>query len=89
VVGLTFVDPAADVDVKVPGVMVTLDAPVVAQFRVLLAPVPILAGLAANDVIAGAEPLLVFVEDPLDEPPQFTSPVHAIKMTRIVHKSVP
>jgi hypothetical protein len=52
-VGLTFVEPLADVDVNVPGVMATLVAPVVAQLNVLLEPEVILPGLAAKELIVG------------------------------------
>jgi len=52
-VGLTLVEPLADVDVKVPGVMATLVAPVVAQLNVLLEPEVILEGLAAKELIIG------------------------------------
>jgi hypothetical protein len=43
-VGLMFVEPLADVDVNVPGVMAILVAPVVAQLSVLLEPEVILVG---------------------------------------------
>jgi hypothetical protein len=56
-VGLTLVEPVADVDVNVPGVMAILVAPVVAQLSVLLEPPVILAGLAEKELIVG---LLVF-----------------------------
>ena len=52
-VGLTLVEPLAEVDVKVPGVMATLVAPVVSQLSVLLAPKVILVGLAANELMVG------------------------------------
>jgi len=52
-VGLTVVDPLAELDVKVPGVMAMLVAPVVAQLSVLLAPEAMLAGLAVNELIEG------------------------------------
>jgi hypothetical protein len=55
-VGLTLVEPLADVDVNVPGVMAMLVAPVVAQVSVLLVPELMLVGFAVKDVIAGAEP---------------------------------
>ncbi|MGP8252743.1 MAG: hypothetical protein ACLQHF_11965 [Terracidiphilus sp.] len=55
-VGLTVVDPLADVDVKVPGVIAMLVAPVVAQLSVLLWPEVMLAGLAVKELIAGLEP---------------------------------
>jgi hypothetical protein len=53
-VGLTLVDPLADVEVKVPGVMATRVAPVVAQLSVLLAPESIVVGFAVKEVIAGS-----------------------------------
>jgi len=56
-VGLTLVEPVADVDVNAPGVMAILAAPVVAQLSVLLEPAVILAGLAEKELIVG---LLVF-----------------------------
>ena len=52
-VGLTLVEPLADVDVNVPGVMVMLGAPVVAQFSVLLEPEEMLVGLAAKELTVG------------------------------------
>jgi hypothetical protein len=57
-VGLTLVEPLADVDVNVPGVMAMLVAPVVAQVRVLLEPEVMLVGLAVKEPIVG--PLGVF-----------------------------
>jgi hypothetical protein len=59
-VGLTLVEPLADADVKVPGVMATLAAPAVAQFNVLLAPELMLVGFAPKDVICGREPFPPF-----------------------------
>jgi hypothetical protein len=56
-VGLTLVEPVADDDVNVPGVMAMLVAPVAAQFSVLLAPEFMLVGFAVKDVIAGTEPI--------------------------------
>ena len=50
-VGLTLVEPLTDVDVKVPGVMAMLVAPVVAQLNVLLEPEVILEGLAPKELI--------------------------------------
>jgi hypothetical protein len=51
--GLTFVEPLADVDVNVPGVIAILLAPVVAQLSVLVAPEVTLVGLAVNELIVG------------------------------------
>jgi hypothetical protein len=80
-VGLTLVEPLADVDVNVPGVMATLAAPVAAQFSVLLAPLFMLVGFAANELIVGTEP---FPGGGVDEevPPQPASPAQA-KRSRI------
>lgn len=52
-VGLTLAEPVADVEVKVPGVIAKLVAPVVAQLSVLLAPELIVVGFAVKEVIAG------------------------------------
>jgi hypothetical protein len=52
-VGLTLVEPLADVDVNVPGVMAMLVAPFVAQLSMLLEPELMLVGLAAKELIVG------------------------------------
>ena len=52
-VGLTFVEPLADVDVNVPGAMAMLAAPLVVQLSVLLEPELTLAGLAVKELIVG------------------------------------
>jgi len=52
-VGLTLVEPLADVDVNVPGVMAMLVAPLVAQLNVLLEPEAMLVGLAVKELIVG------------------------------------
>jgi hypothetical protein len=52
-VGLTLVDPLAAVDVKVPGEIDTLAAPLVTQLSVLLEPEPMLVGLAAKETMTG------------------------------------
>jgi hypothetical protein len=54
-VGLTLVEPLADVDVNVPGVMAIFVAPVVDQLSVLLEPEFIVAGLLTNELIVGGE----------------------------------
>ena len=54
-VGLTLVEPLADVDVNVPGVMAILVAAVVAQLSVLLAPEFMVVGSAVKEVIVGLE----------------------------------
>ncbi|HXX00483.1 MAG TPA: hypothetical protein VEJ00_04660 [Candidatus Acidoferrales bacterium] len=62
---MTFVDPLADVEVNVPGVMAMVVAPLVAQVSVLLAPELIPAGLAVKEVIAG---IVALFGAALDEP---------------------
>jgi hypothetical protein len=52
-VGLTLVEPVADVDVKVPGVIAMVVAPVVDQFSVLLEPEAMLGGVAVNEEMVG------------------------------------
>ncbi len=51
--GLTFVVPLEDVDVYVPGVIVMLVAPEVAQLSVLTPPGAMVEGLAVNELIDG------------------------------------
>jgi hypothetical protein len=76
-VGLMLVVPLADVEVNVPGVMLILVAPLVAQVSVLLLPESIAGGLAENDAIDGAEP---FPDDEF-ETPQLASPRMADRRT--------
>ena len=52
--GLTLVEPLAEVDVKLPGVMAILVVPVVAQLSILLEPELILVGLAVNELMVGS-----------------------------------
>jgi hypothetical protein len=52
-VGLTLVELLAADDVKLPGVMATLVAPLATQLNLLLDPEVILEGLAANEVMVG------------------------------------
>jgi hypothetical protein len=52
-VGLTVVEPLAEVDVNVPGVIASVAAPVVSQLSVPLEPKAILAGFAEKEVIVG------------------------------------
>ena len=53
--GLTVVEPLAEEEVNVPGVMAIVVAPVVLQFSVVSAPLAILVGLAVKEVTAGRE----------------------------------
>jgi hypothetical protein len=55
-VGLTSVEPLAEVEVKLPGVMAMLAAPVVTQLRVLLEPELMVVGLAVKEVMVGSVP---------------------------------
>ena len=57
VVGLTDVEPVADVEVNVPGVMAILVAPETIQLRELLEPEVMLVGSAVKEAMVGAEPL--------------------------------
>jgi hypothetical protein len=59
--GATVVEPLADVDVKLPGMMVMLVAPVAANANVLLEPDAMLAGPAVNETIAGGGVVTVTV----------------------------
>jgi hypothetical protein len=59
-VGLTPVEPLAEVEAKEPGVMPILVAPEVIQLSVLLEPEVMLEGLAMNELIVGLLELLVF-----------------------------
>jgi hypothetical protein len=52
-VALTLVEPLADVEVNVPGVMARLVAPLVAQRNMLLEPEVIVEGLAVKEPIVG------------------------------------
>lgn len=74
-VGLTVVEPLADVDVKVPGVIEMPFAPVTAQLSVVRAPELRLVGFATKEVIRGAW----VPEDDVDSvvEPQPASPIQA------------
>jgi len=52
-VGVIVVDPLADEEVNVPGVMATLVAPVVDQLNTVPAPFTTLVGLAVKELITG------------------------------------
>lgn len=52
-VGLTPVEPLAEFDVNVPGVMAILPAPLVVQLSVLLEPEVMLVGFALNELMVG------------------------------------
>ncbi len=75
------VEPLAEVEVNVPGVMVILVAPDVAQLRVLAVPEITLAGFAVKEVIVGAEAGPGADFDEVDNP-QPASAAQANKMRR-------
>lgn len=52
-VGLTLVEPFADDEVKVPGVIARLVAPLVVQLSVLLEPELMVVGLAVKELMVG------------------------------------
>jgi len=52
-VGLTLVEPVAELEVKVPGVIEIVVAPEVDQLRLLLEPESMPAGLAVKELIVG------------------------------------
>jgi hypothetical protein len=73
-VGFTLVEPLADVDVNVPGVMAMLDAPLVAQLSVLLEPEVMLAGLAVNEAMVGLlDAATVTIAVDVTEPAEFVA----------------
>lgn len=55
-VGLTLVEPLADVEVNDPGVMLMVVAPLVDQLSVTLAPDVMVVVFAPKDAMVGAEP---------------------------------
>jgi hypothetical protein len=67
-VGVTLVEPLAELDVKLPGAMAIVVAPLADQFSVLLMPELRLVGLAVNEAMEGFVPL--GPDDPVDAPPQ-------------------
>ena len=81
-VGLTVVEPLADVDVKVPGVIVMLVAPATIQLRELLAPEVMLVGSAVKEAMVGAEPLTV---GGVVEP----QPVSPMQISRVIMPNLP
>ena len=55
-VGLTVVEPLADDELKLPGEIEIVVAPLVAQLSVAFAPEFMLVGFAAKEVTEGTEP---------------------------------
>jgi hypothetical protein len=56
--GLTLVEPLAELDVNVPGVIAIVVAPAVIQLSVLLEPDLMLVGLAVKELMVGFEPVV-------------------------------
>ena len=79
-VGLTLVEPLADEDANVPGVIAMLVASVVAQLNVVLAPELMPVGLATKEVIVGAD-CAPFPGDKLEDP----QPVSTMPASMLVH----
>ena len=73
--GLEDIEPVAEVEAKLPGVMVTLVAPEAAQLSVVLAPAAMLDGLAEKDAMVGSEVCVAV----LVNVPQPTGPPHVKK----------
>ena len=72
--GLTLVEPLAELDVKFPGAIAMLVAPVVAQLSVALEPAVMLAGLALKELIDGpACPFTVTVNVDVVDPVAFVA----------------
>jgi hypothetical protein len=83
------VEPLADVEVNVPGVMAILVAPAAAQLSMLPVPEVMVVGLAVKEVIVGPES---FPEDELEEdvePPQPDSPIQANRIRTSAQRSSP
>jgi hypothetical protein len=72
-VGVTLVEPLAAVDVKPPGEIVTLVAPVAAYASVLLDPEAMPAGLAVNELIVGSPDVTVTVTVAVTDPAEFVA----------------
>jgi hypothetical protein len=67
-VGFKVVEPLADEDRKLPGVIATLVAPVVAKASVMLDPNGTLVGLAVNELMLGSGTVTVILAVAVTEP---------------------
>jgi len=86
-VGLTVVEPLADDELKLPGEIEIVVAPLVTQLRVAFAPEFMLVGFAEKELIAGAEP---FPSDELDElVPQPASPTQTASIRSTAERCSP
>lgn len=86
-VGLTLVEPLADVEVNEPGEIEIVVAPFVAQLSVALVPELTVAGFAVNETIDGMEPLPGGVLTVVAVPAQLHKPKQPSKMRRSAQKS--
>lgn len=73
-VGLTEVEPLADCELKPPGEMEIVLAPLVDQISVLLPPEAMLVGLAVNEAIEGAGAVPPVGPEPEPLPPVLPEP---------------
>ena len=81
-VGLTLVEPLADEELKVPGEIETVEAPLVAQLSVLLDPELMVPGLETNEEMDGEEPFPLLVFDELvPSPPHPARPAQARRIS--------
>ena len=78
-VGLTFVEPLADAEVNVPGVMAMPVAPDDAQLSVLLVPELMLIGSTLNEEIVGAASV------PGGEPDEVVEP-HPANIAQVIRR---
>ena len=79
-VGLTLVEPLADVELKPPGEIEIIVAPFVVQLNVLVASAFMLVGFAAKDEMEGAEPVPWVASGELVVPAQLVNPAQASRM---------
>jgi len=82
----------------VPGVIEILAAPLLTQLRVALEPELMLSGLALNDVMIGADPvvggglvglIVLLVPWSFDDPPQLARKAHGISKSASVRDAAP
>jgi hypothetical protein len=96
--GLTDTEPLALVDVNVPGVMERVAAPLLTQLSVVLEPELMLAGLAPNDAMVGADPVVggglvelvvLLVSESFGDPPQLARKAHTISKSASARDAAP
>lgn len=78
--GVTVVEPFAIVDVKPPGLMPMLVAPLALQLSMLLAPALMADGVASNELIVGIAGVTGL--DGFDVPAQFVRPIIAASIRK-------